>query len=46
MSELDANTCTQISSHGYKRMLYAQTTTKGFKLAQDFVSKKNSLILK
>jgi hypothetical protein len=31
MSEPDANTCTRISSHGSKRRLHAQTTTKGFK---------------
>jgi hypothetical protein len=36
MLELDANTGTKISSHGYKRMLYAQTTTKGFNFPQDF----------
>jgi hypothetical protein len=47
MSEPDANTCTKISSHGYKRMLHTQTTTKGFQLSTSFfVSKRNGLILK
>jgi hypothetical protein len=46
MSELDANTCTKISSHGYKRRLPTQTTTKGFKLFTRFQWVKGvSLIL-
>jgi hypothetical protein len=36
MSDPDANTCTRISSHSYKRMLHTQTTIKGFKLYTRF----------
>jgi hypothetical protein len=46
MSEPDANTCTRINSHGYKRTLHTQTTTKGFKLSARFQWVKGvSLIL-
>jgi hypothetical protein len=46
MSDPDANTCTRISPHSYKRMLHTQTTTKGFKLFTRFWwSKGITLIL-
>jgi hypothetical protein len=36
MSEPEANTCTKLSSHGYKGMLPTQTTTKGFQSSTRF----------
>jgi hypothetical protein len=40
LSEPDANTCTKLSSHGYKGMSHTQTTSKGFNLPQGFGERK------